>query len=373
MKAQFAHSNPEFAFERVPDGEYTLVACCHCDAASRDRDDNKMPVTVSGADVSVSMVLPYPALPQHSPIGTLAEHTWSVSSLAFSPDGAELISASRDGSFIRWDLATGEGQALQHGHPHQDVILSRGGEILAIAMTAPSTIELWDTKMEKQLHTLQGSGDKMRPLAFSPNGLTLAVEEDILSGSVQITLWDVTTGERLRALDQGQHIELGTGLYFLQNDTTVSVIWDERQEEEHVVWWDVATGDRFRSLSLSDIKAAMYRYVRRMAISPDQTLLAFGMCGVEGLGGLAIWDTSTEPITIGYPNCTSDLAFSPDGTLVALTTYDNTVVLWDTSTGEARYVFTSGVSGLCEMVWSPDGKMLAAGAGNGTIVLWEAP
>jgi len=240
-------------------------------------------------------------------------------------------------------------------------------------------IELWDAEKGERLHTLQIFRRNERPLAFSPDGKTLAVEEVVRlageegGGNTQITLWDVATGERLRALDQGQHIELGTGLYFPQNDKTVSVIWGERQGDERVVWWDVATGDRLRSLSLSDIEAAMYHDVRRLAISPDQTLLAFGMCGVEGFGGLAIWDTSTEPITIGYPNCTSDLAFSPDGTLVALTTYNNTVVLWDTSTGEARYVFTSGVSGLCETVWSPDGKMLAAGARNGTIVLWEAP
>jgi WD40 repeat protein len=96
------------------------------------------------------------------------------------------------------------------------------------------------------------------------------------------------------------------------------------------------------------------------------------MYGVEGFGGLAIWDMSTEPITINYPNYASDLAFSPDGTLIALATYDNTVVLWDAGTGEACYVLASG-SWNRRVTWSPDGEMLAAGTGDGKIVLWETP
>jgi WD40 repeat protein len=236
-------------------------------------------------------------------------------------------------------------------------------------------IELWNTETGERLHTLQGSSEVVRPLAFSPNGMTLAVEEkDVRSGRAQVTLWDVATGDALRALNAGQSVKLVRDWYFSQDDTTMISLLEDEQRRTNVVWWDVATGERLRSWSLADIEEPTHRNVHRIAVSPDEALFVFGLTGVEFFGGLVIWDVSTGPVaTNDYPTSACDLAFSPDGTLVALTAHSNTIVLWDTGTAGACYVLVSDSSGLCEIAWSPDGRMLAAGAGDGTIVLWEAP
>ena len=90
----------------------------------------------------------------------------------------------------------------------------------------------------------------------------------------------------------------------------------------------------------------------------------------EALGVTLFWSAG-EPLETRYKVFVH--LYGPDGTLIAWTTHSNTIILWDTGTGEARYVLVSDSSGLCEIAWSPDGKTLAAGAGNGMIVLWEAP
>jgi WD40 repeat protein len=375
MQAYFTRSSPEFSFESVPDGDYTLVACCDYWGMGDCDSGGGMPITVAGADVYVDVVLPYPTLPRYSSVDTLTDHTEIVLDLVFSLDGAELISIADDGTLIRWDLVTGERQTREHGRLYREAVLSPGGETLAVSTVARGTLELWDTETGERLHTLTFRGDLRPHLAFSPDGTTLAVMEE-REGVLQIALWNATTGERLHTLivDQGRRPSR-TVLDFSPDGTTlVSVVENEnRRNDKYVVWWDVATENHLRSVSFSDIGEVHYD-VWEMAVSPNGTNFAFGLSGIDGVGGLVIWDTSTgHSVSSYYPTDACDLAFSPDGTLITSATYDNTIILWDTITGEARYVFTSGVSGLCKMAWSPDGKMLAAGAGNGTIVLWEAP
>lgn len=77
-----------------------------------------------------------------------------------------------------------------------------------------------------------------------------------------------------------------------------------------------------------------------------------------------------------------DLAFSPDGRLLAAATDDNQVALWSFPTGEWQQVvdgrltkqgFFKGMFGLShnQVVFSPDGKYLAALDNNARPVIWE--
>jgi WD40 repeat protein len=77
-------------------------------------------------------------------------------------------------------------------------------------------------------------------------------------------------------------------------------------------------------------------------------------------------DLRPEPVAT-HPGVWS-VALSPDGTLAASASQNNTITLWDTKTWKAIATLTGH-----DVVFSPDGKLLAAGGADKTVRLWELP
>ena len=73
----------------------------------------------------------------------------------------------------------------------------------------------------------------------------------------------------------------------------------------------------------------------------------------------------------GHSSSVLSVAFSPDGRLLATGSADNTVILWDVSTGAKIKTPTGHRNWVESVAFSPDGRLLATGSADNTAILWD--
>ncbi|NEP89439.1 MAG: PQQ-binding-like beta-propeller repeat protein [Okeania sp. SIO2C2] len=242
-------------------------------------------------------------------LDTLSSHQANVRSVAISPDGKTLASGSGDGTVKLWDIPTGE---MLVSFLHSGVVTAVGFTAdgrAVIGCSADRGMKSWDIYTGQLLHRMNGT----QPIAFGAGGLRMAAS----GGPRFIRLWNVEQGQLLR--------------------------------------------------NLSIPNTNNNRGIEAIAFSEDGQTIAHAM---KGESKILVWDVETWKIRYTlekHSQAIKAIAISPDGKILASSSEDGNINLWDLGTGK----FLRSIKGDGAIVFSPDNKQLVSVSKNNLIQLWQ--
>ncbi|KAJ5895429.1 hypothetical protein N7495_007120 [Penicillium taxi] len=173
---------------------------------------------------------------------TLDGHSDGVNSIAWSPDGSRLASASHDKTVRIWDPATGQSVSTLEGHSGlvRSIAWSPDGSRLASA-SIDKTVRIWDPATGQSVSTLEGHSDWVRSIAWSPDGSRLASASD----DKTVRIWDPATGQSVSTLEG--HTNLVLSIAWSSDGSRLA----SASSDETVRIWDPATGQSVSTLHIS--------------------------------------------------------------------------------------------------------------------------
>jgi WD40 repeat protein len=311
------------------------------------------------------------------PLQVLRGHTGGVFGVAFSPDGTKLASASKDGTARVWDLTQQQARIalVFRGHDQEVCCLAFHPDGTRIASGgADRKVRIWDAATGRQILEFHAATSRVNAIAFSPDGTKIA------TGSLDqtIDIWDAGNAD-LTSVLAGHTKPVfavafstdGTRLISASQDATIK-LWDltsrpgvsrfelERESAIH-------SGDTVST----DPPMTTVRWVGGVAFRPSGDELA--TAGTNQTIG--IWDASTGRLKRKLHDGNGTLfalAYSRDGARLAAAGTDRDVRIWDQNASRPPLVLSDTREGLASVAWSPDGNVIATGGGFPPQVL-QAP
>ncbi len=283
---------------------------------------------------------------------TLVGHTTPLIGVAYSPDGKRLATIGKDGTVIVWGSTTGRellnlpgATPLEDSYGPQRLAFSPDGTLLASSDS--NLVKVWDSASGKALRTLTGHTAEVWAVAFSRDGKRLATGG--VDAAVQV--WEVATGRLLRTLSG--HTDAIELLTFSPDGIRLASASDDGTLKV----WDSVAGGLIFELASPPIS---------VAFSPDGTRLAVGApAGVRVLDSISGQDLLTIPAGTGA------FVFSPDWARLVTISEGTEARVWDARTGQVLLTLSGHTQRLADAAFSPDGKHLATASFDQTARVWD--
>lgn len=287
-------------------------------------------------------------------LATWNDHTTAITTLAWSPDGTRFASGSSE-DFIRTRVL-GEERATS---------IYRQDGALAVAWS-PDGTTLASAGADGFLRVATIAGADSGSL-FVGSPLTSVVWLDattVAFGATdgRIRLWP--TGERQVSLVLSRHAAVEQLLWLLGAGQLLSV----GGRDQTVRLWDRQSGTEITTL----FDFVAYQLATVIAWSPDGSRLAVGNNG----GTVQVWSPlAKEMITVlgGHEASITSLAWSPDGLWLATSGLpDNSVRVWSATTGELMAEMSGHTAQVTAVAWSADSTQLVSCGFDSEMIVWDA-
>jgi WD40 repeat protein/serine/threonine protein kinase len=352
-------------------------------------------------------------------IRVIRGHTSVSTGLSFSPDGGTLASAGHAGSVRLWDVASGVEKRVLYGHSGgvEDVEYSPRGHLLASA-GSDNTVRLWDPRSGETVGVLRGHTSIVASIGFSPDGSRLVTG----SGDGSARVWDVQKRETLHVMKAGAGVggvafgpkgklvavgDYGKRLHLLDVDSWESKILGKHEGRIYWLAFNPAGGQL--GTASSDGSARLWNpadgshtsivtgdhEVNGLRFNRDGSLV--GTTGDDSV--VRLWDVATRrphwraPVLLGSPprlltqagwtTLAQDAAktgapegrwaksleaharfatASPDGALLCMRHYDDTLALWHVAGDEL--VAERKDKDVAQLVATPTGCVIRTAGGQ---------
>jgi WD40 repeat protein len=295
----------------------------------------------------------------------LAGHRDSVKDIALNPDGTLAATCSEDKTVRLW-YTTGRKRIkamIGHEKPVNTVAFSASGLFLASG-SDDKTIRLWHVQKRFCITALVGHAGPVTGVVYSPAESILASASE--DGTVR--LWNAKERQPLNVL--GAHDGPASDVAFSPDGRLVA----SAGLDHTVRLWDAANRAERRELAVIPASDG----VRQVVFSPNGALVA---AALEGNGMILVSVAKKEILaSIFYAdyntNCVRGLAFTPDGTLLAMASLDGAIRLWNVDQlaagkkGRALRSLRGHDGGITSLAFSMDGALMATASHDGTARLW---
>ena len=291
----------------------------------------------------------------------------NVASIAFSPQAASHLLAIATERVIRlWDTAhlrDARTIAVEGEHPPTGLAFSPDGTTLAAGIaTAGAEIRLWRVSDGTLLRRFKSQkSTSVCQVDFSPDGKLIAAAG--LNGP--LVLFDAGKGKELDSF--GKEFDLignsssTSPMAFSPDGRTLATLG----EQQALHFWDLAT----RQDRLATPEAHLGG-VYALAFPADGKTLISGSDDRT----VRVWDLATGRPTriLSHDGWVRSLAVSADGSFLAAgLAYPEDVHLWNLKTGERLHTWTVARATVRSLTLAGDGSAVIVGLADGSHVRWE--